>query len=83
VTHKNKSETDHKFVLSININICFFSKSSANLSYSVSAVAVFIFPEDERKPCSVSFFCKMIQVLSESIKRERRSGHEAYITIRK
>ena len=25
----------------------------------------------------------MIQVLSESIKRERRSGHEAYITIRK
>ena len=32
---------------------------------------------------SVSFFCKMIQVFSESIKEERRLGHEAYITIRK
>jgi hypothetical protein len=44
---------------------------------------VFAFPEDEMSSHSVSFFCKMIQVFSESIKEERRLGHEAYITIRK
>ena len=83
VTHKQLRTEITQIRIKLLTLTSIFSKNSVDLSCSVSAGAVFAFPEDEMSSHSVSFFCKMIQVFSESIKEERRLGHEAYITIRK